>query len=274
MINLISIIIPCYNDAEYIGQAVNSALFQSYPNIEVIVVDDGSNPETKKVLEKLNPKIDLLITQDNQGQSKARNIGIKMSKGEYILTLDSDDYLETDFCKEASSLIESSIVRMVSCHTRCFNAKREWIFKSKGGYLKDFLFESASLNNILFRYKDWKTVGGYDDNMIDGWEDWEFSLRLLKLGGKCEIIPEVLFNYRKRSDSTTSRANANRLKLWRYLLKKHKDLYISNYEDFVDFFLDKIEREEFEKNKNKNRIEFKIGYNLLKPIRFLKKKIS
>ncbi len=96
---LVSIIIPCYNDEQYIEQCVNSALNQTYSNIEVIVVDDGSNRKTKTVLKKLEPNITTLITQNNQGQSTARNVGIRYAKGNYILVLDSDDYFEPTFCE-------------------------------------------------------------------------------------------------------------------------------------------------------------------------------
>lgn len=72
----VSIVIPCYNDDQYIEQSVQSALNQTYPNIEIIVVDDGSNTKTKEVLKKIEPKITQLITQENQGQSTARNVGI------------------------------------------------------------------------------------------------------------------------------------------------------------------------------------------------------
>ena len=68
---LISIVIPCYNDWQYVEQAVNSALNQTYPNKEVIVVDDGSNKKTKLVLKTIEPRITKLITQENQGQSTA-----------------------------------------------------------------------------------------------------------------------------------------------------------------------------------------------------------
>jgi glycosyltransferase involved in cell wall biosynthesis len=83
--DLISIVIPCYNDAEFIGQAVDSALNQTHLNKEIIVVDDGSNEETKIVLKSLKHKIDKLITQENLGQSTARNNGIKQANGSFIL---------------------------------------------------------------------------------------------------------------------------------------------------------------------------------------------
>ena len=95
---LLSIVIACYNDADYIEQAVTSALKQTYANKEVIVVDDGSNSETTAVLKKLEPKITMLITQENQGQSIARNNGIRQATGKYILNLDADDFFETSFC--------------------------------------------------------------------------------------------------------------------------------------------------------------------------------
>ena len=104
MIPLISIIIPCYNDEKFIKQSVFSALKQEYSNIEVIVVDDGSNKETKKVLKEIEPMITKLITQSNQGQSKARNVGINYAKGDYILVLDSDDFFEPSFCAKAIKL--------------------------------------------------------------------------------------------------------------------------------------------------------------------------
>tara|TARA_R110002050_G_scaffold188521_1_gene322973 strand:+ start:448 stop:1299 length:852 start_codon:yes stop_codon:yes gene_type:complete len=269
---LVSIVIPCFNDADYIEKAVDSALQQTYANKEVIVVDDGSNMVTKQALQRLKRKVSVLITQENLGQSKARNNGIKKAKGLYVLTLDSDDFLEPNFCEKAEALIRFDHIRMVSSYTRCFNAEREWVFKSKGGFLKDFLFQSSSLNNILFRKEDWEIIGGYDEKMTFGWEDWEFCIRLLQLGGECKIIPEVLFNYRKRTDSTTSKALANSTSLWRYLMQKHKNLYIANYDNLIDFFLYKIEREEFEKEKNRNRLEFIIGATVLKPLRFLKKR--
>ena len=104
---LVSIIIPCYNDAQYIEQSVQSALDQTYPYKEIIVVDDGSNVETKAVLKKLESKITLLITQENQGQSTARNVGIKATKGDFILVLDSDDYFLKEKLKNFHDFIEN-----------------------------------------------------------------------------------------------------------------------------------------------------------------------
>ena len=94
---LVSIVIPCYNDKEYIEESVNSALNQSYQHFEIIIVDDGSDEKTKKVLSNLHHQKIKLITQVNKGLSAARNVGIAHASGDFILTLDADDFLENSF---------------------------------------------------------------------------------------------------------------------------------------------------------------------------------
>ncbi len=87
---LVSIILPTYNADEFIGDAVESILNQTYHNIELIIIDDGSTDDTKSILEKYSNQIKYLY-QDNRGPSEARNTGIKMAKGELIAYQDADD---------------------------------------------------------------------------------------------------------------------------------------------------------------------------------------
>ena len=270
---IISIIIPCFNDAQYIEQAINSALKQTYPNKEVIVVDDGSNAETKAVLKKLVPKITKLITQQNKGQSTARNVGIKEAKGDYILVLDSDDYFEPTFCEKAMTVFESrKDVKLISSFiNKLIDGKSIDIFKSHGGDISQFLSNNQATGSCMFIKSEFKRVSGYDESMRNGFEDWEFYIRLLKDGGINYVIPEPLFNYRLRKDSTTSKANKIKYELLQYIYLKHQDLYKANYELFITHLLSRIEREEMEKIKNLNRIEYKIGFNILRPLRFIKR---
>ena len=270
--NTVSIIIPCYNDAQFIEQAVASALSQTYPNKEVIVVDDGSNEETKAVLKKLEPKITRLITQENQGQSTARNAGIAAASGAYILTLDSDDYFEPSFCEKAISLMDASEeIKLVTCYaTLIHDNGSTQVFKPKGGTIKDFLFANQALGTSFFRKEDWKVCGGYDETMRSGFEDWEFFIRLLENGGKTIVVGEALYNYRKRETSTTSKANKIKTELLKYIYLKHSDLYKYNFELFVGHVMRVLENEEKEKLKNLERIEFKIGSTILKPLRYIK----
>ena len=274
MKNLLSIVIPCYNDWQFVAQSIESAINQTYQNKEIIVVDDGSDNRTKEVLKKLEPKITRLITQENKGQSSARNVGIAVAQGDYILILDSDDFFAPEFAEKAIKVIENSIdIKIVTCFVNrvAINATHLEVFKPHGGDILDFLNDNAAIGTSMFRRKDWEEIEGYDESMTSGFEDWEFFIRLLKHGGSCHVIQEPLFNYRQRSNSTSSGANKIKYDLLRYIYFKHQDLYKSNLEQFVCHLLSQIEREEKEKLKNLRRIEYKIGFELLRPFRWIKK---
>ena len=135
----LSIIIACYNDHLYLEEAVQSARAQTWENKEIILVDDGSNEETKIVIENLKPKIDILITQENQGVSAARNKGIKAATGEYILILDSDDYFEPEFAQKAIAIFKNNpSAKIVTCFSRWFSENKSEIFRPREEALKMF----------------------------------------------------------------------------------------------------------------------------------------
>lgn len=271
--NLVSIIIPCYNDAQYIEQSVQSAINQTYQNIEIIVVDDGSNAETKSVLRKLEPKITKLISQENRGQSAARNRGIEFAKGEFILVLDSDDYIENILCENAVLLFNNNFsVKLVTYGAfLVFSENKKEIYFPKGGDIKNFIFYNEALGTSIFKRKDWQECGGYDESMRNGLEDWEFFINLLKKGGSCEVVPKVMYNYRKRDDSTTNRAMPVKYEILNYIYLKHKELYSNNIEDFIEFFSTSLRSLENEKLKVILSNEYKIGTIILKPFRFVKR---
>jgi glycosyltransferase involved in cell wall biosynthesis len=269
---LVTFVIPCYNDASYIEQAVNSALEQTI-KVEVIVVDDGSDDKTKKVLATLSPKIDVLITQKNQGQSKARNVGINAANGVFIVTLDSDDYFEPQFAEQALSIFEKKgEEKIVTCRSVLFFEDGDTkVYTPNGGDIKHFMFSNGALGTSMFKKEDWQQCGGYDEKMKDGWEDWEFFIRLIKDGGECFVLEAQLFNYRQKKYSTTTRANNNRNQLLSYILKKNKDVYTKYFDSTIDFLIQKLEKEEVERYKNLDRLDYKVGKAILDPMRKFKK---
>lgn len=270
----ISIVIPCFNDVAFIKQAVNSAIGQDYPNKEIIIVDDGSNGSTIKLLKSLEEIVDKVIYQNKLGVSQARNNGIKYASGDYILPLDSDDYFEESFCIKAFDRIKSNYpeTRIVTCQARRFNKKGTIdIFKPRGGDLKDFKFSNAAIGNSLFVKKDWLKVGGYDEK-IKGYEDWELFIRILKLGGKAEVIQEPLFNYRQKLVSLRISHNEMKYELWEYIFLKHRDIYLNEPDVFVKQLTSALAKEKRENKKLKENIEYRLGLFLLKPFRFLKLK--
>ncbi|GIZ07451.1 glycosyltransferase family A protein [Flavobacterium sp. UMI-01] len=270
--SLISIVIPCYNDAQYIEQAVASALNQTYPYKEVIVVDDGSNAETKAVLKKLEPTITKLITQENQGQSTARNVGIKAAKGEFIVTLDSDDFFAPTFCEKAVPVLLNDIsIKIVTCQANLlFEDGSTYIFTPRGGNIDNFLYSSDALGTSLFKKKDWEACSGYDERMTLGLEDWEFFIRLLKEGGSVYVIQEPLYNYRKRRISTTRRANKIKYELIEYIMLKNRNLYIQNFDASVKYLLFLAEQNKKNELKRLSTIDYKLGSFILFPFRKIK----
>jgi glycosyltransferase involved in cell wall biosynthesis len=105
MPKLVSVVIPTYNYAKFVGRAIDSALAQTYSSVEVVVVDDGSSDDTPEVLARYGDRI-RAIRQDNKGLSGARNTGLKAARGDYVALLDADDYWRPDKLEKQVALAE------------------------------------------------------------------------------------------------------------------------------------------------------------------------
>lgn len=257
---LISIIVPCYNDGEYIHECLNSVHNQHYNNYEIIVINDGSSDAlTNKIIKNIShPRIKVLETQ-NQGVSFARNLGIKASTGKYILPLDADDKIGKDFITKAIRLLEdNSDIKVVNCDIELFGTKKG-VVKFEPYSIEKLLCKNSLTVSSIYRSRDFDQTEGYNSNMKDGFEDWDFWLSLLKTGGKVHKIDSIEFFYRIKRNSRNSSLNSNHYKkLRRQIYENHKELY-SNY------LLDPQESFEYELITQSR--EYKLGVFLLKPIR-------
>lgn len=268
----ISIVIACFNDPDVV-KAVNSASLQTYPNKEIIVIDDGSNGETKNAIKTVEKLIDILITQQNYGQSIARNNGIKKANGDYILNWDSDDFFEPSFCEKAiKHFQEDENIKIVSCYAQRFNEKGKIDdFIPMGGDISSFLFSNAALGSAMFLKKDWLECGGYEEKLpILGFEDWELYIQLLKKGGYAYIIPELLFNYQVRHGSTTQRIKTLKEEKFKVIINKHIELYKVNFEKLIEVLFERVARERNETLRKENSYNYKLGSFILRPLRFFK----
>ncbi len=281
MEQLVSIIVPCYKQAHFLNEALNSVLNQSYTNWECIIVNDGS-PDNTEEIAKSWTRADQRFKyfyQENGGLSSARNAGISMSKGELILPLDSDDILHVDYLRKViPELINDKNLAIVSCYRKFFRDKKSNIVfedKPKGNCVKNLLFENILMPSSTYRKKYWKEVGGYDENMKNGFEDWEFWLSITKNGNKFKIIEEFLFYYRKSKNSMlTDTLQNHRASVMEYMFKKHRGVYIENYDNTIKylFFLVKLYRNS--ELKYKFSIEYKIGKIITKPFKVIHKLIA
>jgi glycosyltransferase involved in cell wall biosynthesis len=179
----VSVIIPCYNQGHYLHEAIDSVLGQTFCDLEIIVVDDGSTDSaTRLTLDALNRSRTTLIRRPNGGLAAARNTGIKTASGRYIMPLDCDDMLAPDYLRKAVSAMKSSSeLGIVYCHAEKFGAENgPWKLPPYSRWrmlLGNIIFCSA-----LYPHSDWEKVGGYDESLRRGWEDWDFWLSLLELG--------------------------------------------------------------------------------------------
>ena len=270
----VSVVIPCYNDKDYIQETVQSVLNQTFQDFEIIIVDDGSNEATKKVLSGLkNGKLQI-ITQLNQGLSAARNNSIKQARAEYILILDSDDTFDKHFLEKAVAILdENQNVGAVSSYCNIFIKDHRIIYKHspQGGDVGNFLFDNNSVSFALIRKKCWEAIGGYDEKMKNGFEDWEFWIALTKRGWIVFTIPEYLFNYRQKEQSMVKETKMYfRETNLKYMYLKHQDVYQKHFAETVNYLADLANRNKKSELKYKNAIEFKIGKLILQPFRYIK----
>ena len=118
----VSIVIPCYNVDKYIEECLNSVLNQTYSNLEVVVIDDGSNDGTRRILEEYQNRyrnIKLLI-QKNKGSGSARNAGVRVCSGDYLLFVDADDYIQNDTIETLVNAVSGKEIEIAYYGIKCF----------------------------------------------------------------------------------------------------------------------------------------------------------
>ncbi|MBW2937721.1 glycosyltransferase family 2 protein [Aureisphaera sp. CAU 1614] len=248
---IVSVIVPCYNQAEYLPGALHSVLNQSFEEWECIIVNDGSEDSTETVAQEWTQKDGRFkyIVLTNGGLPHARNSGIKEAIGTYILPLDADDKLAPNYMKLAmDEFKEDSKLKVVYCNAEKFGVEHgPW-------KLKDFSIKKLAISNMIFctaffTKKDWEAIGGYDVAMKYGWEDWEFWIALLKHGGGVKKLSYVGFFYRiKEKSMLQDLKETQKEELFNYMSIKHPDFYVRHVGSFQ-----KLLKKQEELNK-KNRL--------------------
>ncbi|TMV50800.1 glycosyltransferase [Paenibacillus mesophilus] len=201
----VSVIMPCFNDGAYIEEAVASVYAQTYKNIELIIIDDGSDDEnTLNVLNKIKNSNTKFLRTNRLRPAGARNAGIEQATGKYILPLDSDDIIEKNYVEKAVEILEGNQeVGVVYCYADLFGEKSgRWDLPNYS--LEKMLLDNVVFVTALFHKEDWEKVGGFNTNMKHGMEDYDFWLSVMELGREIYQIPEVLFHYRIKPTSRTT----------------------------------------------------------------------
>ena len=209
----ISVIIPNYNYARFLDQAIQSVLKQTYGNLELIVVNNGSTDNSLKVVEKYGSQI-LLIDQANLGQSGARNSGLSVAKGDLVAFLDADDFWEPNKLEIQIQLINES-TQLVYCGIRQFedpgdDNKRVLLPKYRGDCSNNFIdLPGASIvlsgeSTALFSRDLLEKVGFFDAG-LNSTAGWDFFRRCSRLTN-FDFVNQPLVNYRLHA-SNMSKSN-------------------------------------------------------------------
>ncbi len=234
---LISVVIPCFNDGAYLPETISKLAFQTNQLFEIIIVNDGSTDNnTLKVLEQLAKQTNITVLHKENGRmSSARNYGVKQAKGKFIAALDADDYFDPSFFSKALTIMElEPTTAVVTSYIKYFGNKTG-NSKPRGGNAFNFLFSNQCPACAMVRKEVWDQVGGYDESMKLGYEDWEFYIRITKLHLEVHVIPEYLLCYRQTEKSTLkNHTHPNRASIIKYILEKHKDWYVACLTSLID----------------------------------------
>ena len=221
--DLISVIIPTYNRAHLIKRSAQSVLNQTYKNLELIIVDDGSTDNTKEIIDSIKDERIVYIKQENQGVSAARNTGVEKAKGKYIAFQDSDDVWHLDKLEKQLLAIQKNNADLVFCKLFKFGnlMKRKVPKNIKEGFLQKDILPINIFPQTLLSKADILKENKFNIDMLSV-EDFELLLRIQK---KYSIycIDEALVDYHVQEDSLSVN-NERRVKYIKDILNKDKTI--------------------------------------------------
>jgi len=256
MNQLVSIIIPSYNNADTIIETLQSVEKQTHLNTEVIIVDDGSSDDLKTIISEYQNVTPLTISyhyQDNAGPSVARNKGAQLAKGTFLLFLDADDLIHESYIEKAVKVLnENQTINIVYADAAFFGAEvGKWDLADYN--LQDFLKYNSIPIFAVIKNDVFHKVGGFDEKLTFT-EDWELWIRIIKIFGGVYKINETMYFYRKRFNKTSLSDNMNvnnnsdlsRL----YIYNKHYDFYCENGLDLTSLINTTYHLKHFKKKYN------------------------
>ena len=222
---LLSVIIPVYNVEKYLAQTLDSVINQTYKNLEIICVNDGSKDNSRNILEEYKNKDSriIIVDQENQGLAAARNTGLKHFTGELVAFLDSDDWLELDFYEKLIErlALDNSDIAVGETHYVYSDriSQTDWVndftfYKTH----KDILESIEEKQNIIYACACWNKIYRADlikDNNLEFpyglfIEDVPFTFAATILANKISLVKGAVLKYRRQDESILAKAKENR----------------------------------------------------------------
>lgn len=280
---ILSVIIPCYNNAESLRETLDCLQNQTLDDWECIIVNDGSTDNSLDIIieyAQKDPRYKF-VDKINEGPAVARNTAIAVSSGKYIVPLDADDLIAPTYTEKAVKYLEEHPkTKVVYCQCEFFGDRRgKWNLPEYN--YEELLYGNCIFCSCVYRRTDFNKTRGYNPNMKLMDEDWDFLLSLLEPDDEVYCIPEPLFFYRQHGITRTwlhrSKIDMSHLQL----IINHPELYSKNLErsfQFVSSMSHYYEKKACYYEQSLNEIldsnAYKLGNFLIKPIRWLKRTFS
>ena len=272
---LISVIIPCYNQGTFIKETVSSVLAQTYDAVEIVIVNDGSTDNSEVVIDEIikeNTQIRYLKIE-NSDVSKARNIGIKNASGKYILPLDADDLINPKYIELAIDEFKKDPELII------VTAKGKFFGKEEGDWnLEDYTMKKMLHGNVIFcpsifKKEDWEKIGGFDETMTH-LEDWDFFIRLSALNPKkIKKIDYLALLYRIKETNarnTIGFRDGTYDDTALYVYTKNKNLFFEHYGN-PSLMIKEIEKLKWENEKKQRELSYLNKFFFVKMIQKFRK---
>ena len=243
----ISVIVPVYNVEKYLKQCLDSIVNQTYKNLEIIIVNDGTKDNSMKIVEEyLKDKRIKVINKENGGLGSARNNGIEEATGEYLSFVDSDDYIDLNMYKKLTEIIQDEDI-IIFNHSR-FDDKSGKIIKKK--YLQDEKMVELSSENIYLYSKIenscWNKI--YKTKFIKEnkfsfmeilYEDVCWNVEVFYKAKKVRVINEAFYFYRvNREDSIMEKSKGKDRKFLEFQKKSYQKIF-----ERLNFFIEEIKKD-------------------------------
>lgn len=253
IVGKVNIVIPLYNQEEYVEQCVFSALSQTYKNFDVTVVNDGSTDHSQAIIQEMVDKWNVeerpkyitpvdgawdfwgklkIISRENRGLSVSRNEGIRGGDGEFILPLDSDDWIDSTYLEKTVPKMADQKVGIVST-----DMQYEGLLHNRIPPRGLTLAHEMQSNDLpvcsLIRRASFEQTPGYEAIFVEvagsskvlGYEDWNMWIDILKRGWTVAVVNEPLFHYRVKPVSMITQATKKHAGLVRLIHLLHPDLW-------------------------------------------------
>ena len=223
-----SFVVTCHNLGAYLDETLDSLFAQTVQDFDVVVVNDGSTDgATCRLLADLDRPRTRVVHAERRGLPGARNMGVRHAVGMYLCMVDADDLLEPTYLERSLQTLESRPDLAFASHWLRAFGDETWDWTPTDCGFPALLHANTINGAALMRRDLFERVGGFDETLVDGCEDWEFWIRVVDAGFAGVIIPEFLFRYRRRADSMsrTMHAVPGMPVLYRQLVDRHPDLF-------------------------------------------------